>query len=149
MKKFQFRLQPYLKICLHREEAEWLRLQELLNEFKQLERVRDQLAAERQNTIREHRAQKVLLVYEAEWFVRRIDFLEQQIASAHMRVVEAETKVSVQRDRLIAARRRRKVVEKLRERRLHQYEAEAAKTLQNEMDDIHLQLQSRAVGDPN
>lgn len=139
MKKFSFRLEPYLRLCRHREELEQVRLAELITEAK---RLREALSMFRQAVNRtkdELGARHEIRVYEVGWYRQRIRGLQSQIEQAETQLANLQDLAIRQRLRLIEARKRRKVVEKLRTNRLNQYQRQVDLELQKQLDDLYLQ----------
>jgi flagellar export protein FliJ len=139
MKRFSFRLEPYLQFCRHREDAEYTRLAELILEHKRLEETRRTLSLSLMRS-REEMADRIELhAYEAGWYVRHIHSLRLQIDRVETDLDRLRQRMVEQRLRLVEARKRRNPVEKLRERRRLQHERELEKTEQREADDLYLQ----------
>ena len=139
MKKFSFRLEPYLGLCRHREEREQVRLAELIAEAK---RLRDALLAFREGLRRtkdELGAQHEIRVYEVGWYRQRIRGLQFQIEQTESQLANLQDLIIRQRLKLIEARKNRKVVEKLRANRLVRHQQQVDLELQKEVDDLYLQ----------
>lgn len=63
-------------------------------------------------------------------------FLQRAVAQAEQQVTVAEQVVAQRREVLMAARKRERVLERLRERRLEQYSVEAIREEQKELDEF-------------
>ncbi len=139
MKKFSFRLEPYLRLCLHREELEQVRLAELVTEAKRLREallsLRDSLTRTKEDLGR----QREIRVYEVGWYRQRIQGLQVQIEQLEVQLANLQDLIIRQRLKLIEARKKRKVVEKLRANRLARHERQVELELQKEVDDLYLQ----------
>lgn len=139
MKKFNFRLEPYLGLCRHREDIEQVRLAELVSEAK---RIRDMLQTFREGLRRtkdELGARHEIRAYEVGWYRQRIQGLQVQIELTESRLTNLQNLIIRQRLQLIEARRRRKVVEKLRSNRLQHHQQQVELEQQKEIDDLYLQ----------
>lgn len=139
MKKFSFRLEPYLRLCRHREEVEQVRLAELISEAK---RIRDLLITFREALSRtkdELGARQEIRVYEVGWYRQRIQGLKVQIEQTESQLANLQDLVIRQRLQLIEARKKRKIVEKLRANRLSRHQQQVDLELQKEVDDLYLQ----------
>jgi flagellar FliJ protein len=139
MKRFSFRLESYLRLCRHREELEQVRLAELVTEAK---RVRDTLATlleALKRTKDELGGRRTIRVYEVGWYRQRIRGLQVQIEQTESQLANLQDLVIQQRLRLIEARKKRKIVEKLRTNRLNQHQRQVELELQKQMDDLYLQ----------
>ena len=143
MRKFKFRLEPYLGFCRHLETAEQLRLAEVLGDYSRIQDALRSLVAALERTEAEFSGQRQILVYEAGWYLHRISSLKTDLERLEHRLEEAAERVREQRRQLVEARRKRKIVERLRERRLESHEREVERLHQSEMDDLFLQRFNR------
>lgn len=139
MKKFSFRLEPYLRLCLHREELEQVRLAELVTEAKRLREALISLRDSLRRTKEELGHQREIRVYEVGWYRQRIQGLQVQIEQLEAQLANLQHLIIQQRLKLIEARKKRKVVEKLRANRLARHERQIDLELQKEVDDLFLQ----------
>ncbi len=138
MKKFSFRLDPYLEISRHQEQLEQLRLTELMNEERRMREAIQDLRSSWGNTSTELSSHREIHAFEIAWYRQRMQFIEQQIEETENRLAVLLERVTVQRNRVVEARKKVSIVEKLRERRLERFQFELDRTLQNEMDDLFL-----------
>jgi flagellar export protein FliJ len=138
MKKFSFRLDSYLRISRHQEQLEQLRLTELMEEERRTRDAIQDLQSSWANTSTELSSHREIHSFEIGWYRQRMDFIEQQIEETENRLAALLERVAVQRERVVEARKKVRIVEKLRERRLERFQFELDRTLQNEMDDLFL-----------
>ena len=136
MKGFTFQLQPVLE---HRQRIEdekqqqvAIRQRALDDAERELRRLNDDF---REYSERLRSGHKGLTTEELRLFYAHLQFLDRNIV-AQIRVV-AERRVAVDRARLelLAARKERKVVEKLKEKRRLAFISEELRVEQNELDD--------------
>ena len=139
MKKFSFRLESYLRVCRHREELEQVRLSELVTEAKRLRETLGALRDGRRRTREELGTRREIRVYEVGWFRSRIRGLQDQIELTESQLTNLQNLIIQQRIQLIEARKKRKVVEKLRANRFAEFQKVADLELQKELDDLFLQ----------
>jgi flagellar FliJ protein len=138
MKKFSFRLESYLQICHHREQLEQLRLNELLSEARRIREAREELRSSLALVSADLSTQREIHVFEISWYRQRMQFLNFQIEQAQNRLDAVLGRVATQRNLLVEARKKRRIVEKLREKRFERFQFELDRTLQNEMEDLFL-----------
>ena len=138
MKKFSFRLDSYLRISRHQEQLEQLRLTELMEEERRTRDAIQDLQSCWANTSTELSSHREIHSFEIGWYRRRMDFIEQQIEETENRLAALLERVAVQRERVIEVRKKVRIVEKLRERRLDRFQIELDRSLRNEMDDLFI-----------
>ncbi|GAB4248746.1 MAG: hypothetical protein Kow00109_24830 [Acidobacteriota bacterium] len=139
MRKFAFRLAPYLKLCEHRENQERQRLAEMLQERQRLADHLGALQNELAELLRRMRQRSAMPAYEAGWYRARISALEVGIEDAGRRLESFDEEVAGQRNRLIQARRETRVVERLKEKQWQRYQAALETEAQKEVDDLFSQ----------
>lgn len=139
MKRFDFRLDPYLKVCQRREELEQIRLAELFTELKKLDALKKALELTLMTTQLELSRKTSIPAYEAGWYIQRIEGLRREIEEVCLRLGQTSDQIESQKLELVEARRRLRPVERLKERRLKQFEKEIEKQAQSESDDLFLQ----------
>jgi flagellar export protein FliJ len=128
---FQFRLQPLLDRRRREEEEKLHRYARYERERDDALRAGDRLAA----AFDRHAAR----ASEA----GTLAALDAGIAALRRRAAQAQSALAGARDDLIAARRARRAIEKLRERRLHAYESDEAKRDELEIDEANARRRSR------
>ena len=138
MKKFSFRLESYLQICLHREQLEQLRLNELMSEERRIREALQDLRAGLAKVSADLSAQREIHVFEISWYRQRMQYVSFQIEQTENRLDAVLGRVAAQRNLLVEARKKRRIVEKLREKRYERFQFELDRTLQNEMEDLFL-----------
>ena len=143
MKKFEFKLQALLKI---REAKE----KEIKNELAKLMQVQN-LERTKQESLRrgiEEQKQKYHEKFlkeayssgEVLMFERFIDVSYRAIEGAEIKIQEMEPAINEVRQRLIEASKERKVVEKLKERKLEEYNYEYDREIAKESDDMNQKI---------
>lgn len=130
MKRFRFSLESVLRWRRNRLEQEQLRLQGLLAERATIQqRIRD---CESQRRQAEQTVLRAALIQPQELAAleayRR--WLRQQRARLEQAASDCEARIAAQREVVLEARRELRLIEKLKERRLTEWEAEAARELE-------------------
>lgn len=143
MKKFKFRLQKLLDLREAAEQEIKNELAELLNKQNAV-RMRQQgyrnaIARERDSFARKLREKKAS--YEdIMTFERFYDSTSRAIDISEQEILSMEDDIQKVRDRLIEASRERKVVEKLKEKKLEEYNYELNREIIKENDDANQKL---------
>ncbi|NLG79667.1 MAG: flagellar export protein FliJ [Firmicutes bacterium] len=138
MRRFRFRLQKLLEVRRLKEDAlrqELARAQEALQREKA---VLERLGAAHGATLEELRA-SVGGTLDVQWIAayhRYLGFLAHRIEEQRAVVDRAAREEAAKREALIAARRARKVVEKLKERAYARYCEEVAREEQAFLDEV-------------
>ena len=138
MTKFKFRLDPALRLRQLRAEAEKARVAELTLQRKRLE------AALR--SLQEERAQAARFVYEMaepgandlralSVFALGVEARSRQMAEA---IARANTALNTAKQRLLAAERDERALEKLRAKRLDEWELQAQHEIESEAQELWL-----------
>ncbi|MBI2560087.1 MAG: flagellar export protein FliJ [Planctomycetes bacterium] len=124
MKRFQFKFQTLLNIELHREDAVKQELRTLLYNLQKEEEILSNLRTmylEQQEELARKQIGQIspeeLKLYEAYIFT-----LSNQITSQQVKVKECEAEADDVRQKLIKISKRRKMLEKLRERKKKEHE---------------------------
>lgn len=143
MKKFVFSLESCLKLRRHREEIEELRLGEMLSErqkfLKEAERLRSGLT----KTRKEMTERREMTAEEANLYRKYATSLERKLVDVEARRRQLDARIEIQRSILLKARQRRKVVERLKEKRKDRHQQEVDRLDQAEMEDLHLSQRGR------
>jgi flagellar protein FliJ len=146
LKKFKFSLQRLLEI---REAAE----KEIKNELAavvalqnaeraQQEELRTSIELHRKN-LRERMKEGKYRIAEGIFLEKYLDISHRAIEAAERRIEEIEPEVQEVRNRLVEASREKKVVEKLRERKLKEYNYHVNSEIAKENDDINQKIYLR------
>lgn len=143
MKKFQFKLQSYLNLCIHREESEQIRLQELQARDAELEKALRSVLSRLHETELELRSHAVISSDEVEIYQRYMARLRAESRSLELKKNELQPKLQKQRLSLVEAMQKRKAIERLRERGEQEHVLEVERFLQQENDDLFLQRSRR------
>jgi flagellar FliJ protein len=143
MKRFQFRLQKLLDIREAREKevkAELAHLMKIQNEERaRQESLRRGIDAQRRDFGVKFLEGKYT-PGEAILFERFVDVSYRAIQSAEERIQAMEPEIEKVRVRLVEASRAKKVVEKLRERKLEEYNYEMNREIAKENDDTNQKM---------
>lgn len=145
MKKFQFRLEPYHNVCRHHEELEEIRLNELLRQKAEIDTALHQAACRKEEAEAELSSQSEILAEEARIYRRYIQSLKEQIQQLREARSKLEARILRQKNALVEATRKRKVMDRLKERRLQEYQQQANRLEQQEADELFLQRQARGL----
>jgi flagellar FliJ protein len=140
MKKFDFKLQKLLDIRKAEEDGVKNELARLLN-IQNLERLKQEeyrrKIGEQQALFDRKMKQGKFTYMEASLFERFVDFAHKVIAAAQDRIESMEPEIRKVRVRLIEASRKRKVVDKLKERKWQAYLYELNRETGKENDDMN------------
>jgi flagellar export protein FliJ len=143
MKKFKFSLQSVLEHCARVEEIEKAELNRLLADRIRVEKKLDETAAKRLKQVEELQNKKEMFPYEIDLYRRYINRLDEDCSFLARQLEDMDRRVEKQRNEVIAARQRSRIVEKLRKNREADYIQEADRVLQQESDELFLQRRSR------
>jgi flagellar FliJ protein len=148
MKKFTFRLQTLLDLRETREkevQGELARLVGIQNQ----ERVRQQEIQERIDREREGFSERMrrgeFRPREALLYEKFVDVSRRAIGVAEDRIQSMEPEVNRVRQKLVEARREKRVVEKLKERKYEEYQYRVNRALARENEDINQKIHMRKV----
>ena len=138
MKRFRFPLQAALDYALHKEELEEMQLHELLAS-------RNRLTGEQRQTLSRLRSAEEELVSKSQIRADELAVYESYITSLRRkledmarRLHELEGRIGRQKLAVIDAVKKRKTLDKLKERRLDDHRRESDRLAQHESDDLHL-----------
>ncbi|MGE5584717.1 MAG: flagellar export protein FliJ [Bacillota bacterium] len=149
MRRFRFRLQKLLEVRRLKEDTlrqELARTQEALRRGND---VLEKLGAMHGATLEELRA-SVAGTLDVEWIAachRYLGFLAHRIEEQQAAVNRLAREEAAKREALVAARRARKVVEKLRERAYARYREEFARAEQAFLDEVGVTRYARKGGE--
>ncbi len=148
MKKFTFRLQTLLDLREAREkeiQGELARLVGIQNQ----ERVRQQEIQEGINRERQDFSEKMrkgeFRPREALLYEKFVDVSRRAIGVAEDRIQSMEPEVNRVREKLVDARREKRVVEKLKERKYEEYQYRVNRTLARENEDTNQKIHMRRI----
>lgn len=148
MKRFQFRLETLLKIRIREEEQAQMALSAAIEELA----VSQQQLSALQNVLEQTflnfpTKNKQLTINELQFYHSYINNLKTQIAQ-QQQIVQAAT---AKKDECLTvfeeAAKKRKLVEKLKAKRLQEYQVEMLQEEQKFLDDLAGQISSRKQGD--
>ncbi len=138
MKRFQFPLETVLRWRQSRLEAEQARLRELLAEREQIRLRIRQTEEDAQAAARDVLSAEGILAEELaalETYLRRLSAERARLRGAE---ADCEARIGRQRERVLEAERRVRVIEKLRERRLQEWRAEVDREIENQAAEAYL-----------
>jgi flagellar FliJ protein len=138
MKKFAFSLESCLRLRRHREELEEIRLGELLRDRQQILSEKENLQTRLASAKKEMTALPMITSEEANIYRKYAVSLERKIVDLAAKLRQIEARMELQRSILLKARRSRKVVDRLKEKRKERHLNEAERVLQAEMEELHL-----------
>jgi flagellar FliJ protein len=143
MKKFKFRLQTLLQIREAREreiQYELAKIVSLQNREREKQAALRQRIEEQKSLFGAKLKKGSYSASEAILFERFVDVSLRAIGTAEERIKSMEPQIQEVRNRLVEASRSRKVVEKLKERRLSEYNYELNRELGKENDDTNQKI---------
>jgi flagellar FliJ protein len=138
MSAFKFALEPVLE---HRERIEDEKQQVLAHRLRDLKAAEDELARlngefKRYSTaLREDHAK--LSSEELRWHYAHLEYLDRCMTMQHGVILQRRAAVERARTDLVAASKERKVIEKLKDRRLEEHQAQQAAQEQKDLDDTN------------
>jgi flagellar FliJ protein len=138
MGKFKFTLAPVLE---HRERIEDEKQQILAERLRELKAAEDELARlnaefRRYSTaLREDHAN--LSSEELRWHYAHLEYLDRCMIMQHGVIFQRRAAVDRARADLVAASKERKVIEKLKDRRFEEHQAQEAAQEQKDLDDTN------------
>lgn len=139
MKKFQFRLDSYLKISRHQEEVEQIRLSEILRDRQEVRTKLERNKTDASAAEAFWAEIPIPTAFQAVMHENYMHRLRLQRTVLEEELHRVNEKVEAQRERLKEATQRCEVIEKLKKRRKQDYQLEADRRLQRESDDLFLQ----------
>jgi flagellar export protein FliJ len=143
MKKFAFNLESCLKLRRHREEVEEIRLSELVGDRQRFLSETESLQMSLAATQKEMTQRRVITSQEANLYSKYAASLERKIGDLAVKLRQVEARIEIQRSILLKARQRRKVVDRLKEKRRERHRNEAERLIQAEMEELHLLQRGR------
>ena len=138
MKKFVFRLEPLLRLRRHREELEEIRLGDLMHERKQYKDEEEELQNRLGQTRRQMTEQTVTTSEELNLYQRYAASLERRLLDLGLKLRKLDAHIELQRSVLVKARRHRKVVDRLKEKRRERHHYQQDREDQAELEELHL-----------
>lgn len=148
MKRFEFRLERVMEWRRTRLEIEITELGRLTGEAQAIDRRRQQVEAEREAAERS-------LVGSASVEAQQLAALDSFRTWAHherdrlLRLrAECEERIAAQRQKVLEARRDCRLLERLREKRLSEWEAEFSRELENLAGELYLARRANSVARP-
>jgi flagellar protein FliJ len=144
--EFEFRLQPLLDQHKHAEDEKQRNFAACRHELDESRRELDRLIDARRAHAKEL-AEAARLRPAAELRLRdsHLRYLDNAIDSERWHCAELEAVYECAREELIVASRKRRVIEKLKERRRQAFEAEDARREELELDDANARRYERAA----
>jgi flagellar protein FliJ len=143
---FEFRLQPLLDQHKHAEDEKQRNFAAcglgLDESRRELDRLID---ARRAHTKELAEAARLRSAVELRLRDSHLRYLDDAIDAERSRFVELEAACQCAREELIVASRKRRVIEKLKERRRQAFEAEDARREELELDDVNARRYERAA----
>jgi len=138
MKKFVFRLESCLRLRRHREEVEEIRLGELMSERQKFHSEKEELERCLARTQKEMTARTEITSEEVNLYRNYTANLDRKIVDLAAKLRQLEARIDLQRSVLLKARQRRKVVDRLKEKRKKRHQRRADHAVQLEMEELHL-----------
>ena len=145
MARFTFSLDPVLAHRHRLEQEQQVALAAAMLKVRDAERYRDALISRRESMrgeLSRRHAQMDLTELRATY--THCEFLDREITQQHQVVEVVRRAADVERDKLVALTKDKKVLETLKTRRREAFEAEAAAAEQNQLDDINARIFDRA-----
>jgi flagellar FliJ protein len=145
MARFSFNLDPVLEHRHRLEQEQQVALAAALMRLRDAERYRDALISRRDSMrveLTQRHGQMDLTELRATY--THCAYLDREITQQHDVVDGARRAADLERDKLVALTKDKKVLETLKTRRREAFEAEAALVEQNQLDDINARIFDRA-----
>ena len=148
MKKFDFKLQKLLDLREAREQELKNELAALISQ-QNVERMKQEelnsSIAYHSESIRGKMVDGTVTVQETMMYEKFVDLSRRAITFADRKIEEMEPAVQEARGRLVIASREKKVVEKLKERQLEEYNYEMNREINKENDDMNQKIYMRRL----
>ncbi|HON17029.1 MAG TPA: flagellar export protein FliJ [Spirochaetota bacterium] len=148
MKRFQFKLQKLLDLREAKEKEIKNELMKVLSEQNRERNFQHELnekIAEYEGKLSEMQKKGVFNPAEAMAILRFADVSRNAIVASEKRVQALEPEVQRIRERLVVASREKKVVEKLKERKLDEYNYELNREISKENDDMNQKIYHKKI----
>ncbi|HOK00918.1 MAG TPA: flagellar export protein FliJ [Spirochaetota bacterium] len=148
MKRFQFKLQKLLDLREAKEKEIKNELMKVLSEQNRERNFQHELnekIAEYEGKLSEMQKRGVFNPAEAMAILRFADVSRNAIVASEKRVQALEPEVQRIRERLVVASREKKVVEKLKERKLDEYNYELNREISKENDDMNQKIYHKKI----
>ncbi len=146
MKKFKFKLQKLLEIREAIEKEVKNELARLVS-FQNMERTKQQELNDNIERMRlkfqERMRKGDYSINEGIYFEKFVDLSYRAIDAAEKRIMQMEPEVDAVRQKLINVSKERKVVEKMKERKLKEYNYELNREIAKENDDLNQKIYLR------
>ncbi|HSR70149.1 MAG TPA: flagellar FliJ family protein [Acidobacteriota bacterium] len=138
MKKFRFPLQAALDYALHKEDMEKMALAELQAERVELTARQKEIFQALHKAEDERAAGAEMTSGELQIYNRFIDSQRKRLQRMNLAIRGLDSKIRAQRRKLVEASRKRKTLDRLKERQHSAHTQEASRLQQQESDDLHL-----------
>ena len=138
MKKFSFALQAVLDYRSYAEEQERLKLGKILAEKHDLIATLSQVRTSLQENRLELQKKKEIYPYEIRLYRQYISSLESTLERLRRKEQQLDKQIDSQRDTLLTATKKRKVLDRLKFKRKEKYHQELERVRQKEIDELYL-----------
>jgi flagellar FliJ protein len=134
MRKFVFQLESVLEYRQNMEDHEKNLLGRAVQKALAEEQSLDKLSLKRQQHLTACKSSEVNLTFIHQQEVH-LQYIEAKINQSQEKLIEAKKKVKIHKRSLVDASKKRKMIEKIREKRLQEYRRDLAKEEQGILDE--------------
>jgi len=138
MKKFSFALQAVLDYRAYAEEQERIKLGKILAEKHDLIATLSQVRTSLQETRLKLQKRKAIFPYEIRLYRQYISSLENSMERLRRKEKQLDQQMDSQRNTLLTAIKKRKVLDRLKFKRKEKYHQELERYRQKEIDELYL-----------
>ena len=137
--KFEFSLEPVLKVREHEEKVQKQKLAEKLNKKKDLKILKQNLKNELENHISNSDGEKFLNVHDLQRQQQYINDLHEKVKKVNQSLESIKKAVDRQRDKLADVHKKRHIMEKVKEEEREVFFEQVSKQQRKVMDEVATQ----------
>lgn len=141
--KFDFSLEPVLKVRKHEEKIEKQKLAEELNKKKSLHELKDRLKEELEKHLDKGGGNNVANLHDLRRHQQYLNDLHEKVKEINSSLATVERAVNRQRDKLADVHKKRDIMEKVKEEERELFLEEMSKQQRKVMDEVATQRFSK------
>ncbi|MEL7833589.1 flagellar export protein FliJ [Fodinibius sp. Rm-B-1B1-1] len=141
--KFEFSLEPVLKVRKHEEKVEKQKLAEKLNRKKDLNELKERLQKKLESHINDTDSNKFINLHDLQRQQQYINDLHEKVKQVNDSLEKIKTAVEHQRDKLADVHKKRHIMEKVKEDERELFLEEMSKQQRKVMDEVATQTFSK------
>lgn len=141
--KFEFSLEPVLKVRKHEEKVQKQKLAKKLNKKKDLNELKERLKQELENHINDADSNKFVNLHDLQRQQQYINDLHEKVKKVNGSLEKIKTAVEHQRDKLAEVHKKRHIMEQVKEDERELFLEEMTKQQRKVMDEVATQTFSK------